>query len=314
MAQFDSAQLIIEDILFRAGEIPGSSEWDIQVVTYLNRVYRSLCMGASEFLPEYVDDWWWLRETDNLIINPIEQGTVDVVQGSNTVNFPVAPTVNLQGRRFKVEDHPDFFIISSHVGTDTFATLDTIYTGETVLNAAYKALQVTYVLNVLVASIMSPVISFRENPQIMGMQPERMDALFPTSNLQPGVPMAFCLDDEQTIRFSHGGRTDGMFMRMEYRYRPLVVDLINSASSIPLVPIQYRHILSDMALTFVLADKNDNRAEGILSAARSALSAMVRENRRRIVKIDGLSGAIITRPGWGSGRGPLRTESGLIIG
>lgn len=314
MAQLENSQQILNDIIFRAGEIPGSSDWDDQAITYLNRVYRSLCMGASEFLPEYVDDWWWLRAVGNLVIlPPYNDGTVSVVQGTDAIVFSSAPPIDLTGRRFRVNGHPDAFLILSHVGVN--ATLDMSYTGDTNAAGEYQAMQTTYVLSTAVNSIMSPVISFRENPQIMGMQPERMDTLFPLAHLGPGVPMAFCLENEQTIRFSHGGLANGMSMRMEYRYKPVVVDLENTTLSIPMVPLQYRHILSDMALTYIMVDKNDNRAEGILSAARVSLSAMVRENRRRVVKIDGLAGSIQTRPGqMGSLSRALRTESGLIIG
>lgn len=307
-------QSLINDALFRAGEIPGASEWDTKAVEYLNREYRALCSGASEFLPEFVHDWWWMRGRGVLTILPVLNGVASMTTGSVAVILSVDPGISLTGRRFKVADHPDVFIVQAHAGTGV--TLDSVYTGPTNAAASYQALKMTYTLDANAQALMSPITSFRENPQIYGMSPERMDQLFPLSRLLSGVPMAFALENEGTIRFSHGGRTDGTSMRMEYVYRPQVQDLINSSSSFPLVPIEHRHVLSDMTLVYIYNDKNDDRMQAIGTSVRSTLGAMTSDNTRRIKKIDQLAGAIQTR--YGKTRrnmnNVLRTEQGLIIG
>lgn len=310
-------QSLINDALFRAGEIPGSSEWDEKALDYINRQYRMICTGASEFLPEYVADWWWMRAIGILTILPVfNTGTVSVTEGYGSAVLSSPPVYSLAGYRFKTEEHPDVFNIATNAAGDPNITFDSVYTGPTNLGATFKAMKTNYALDSAVAAIHSPISSFRDNPNISGMTPETMDKLYPTSQLSTGVPQAFALENEQTIRFSHGGRTDGRSMRMEYRYRPLVDDLSNSSSSYPLIPINYRHVLADMTLFYIFSDKNDDRLTVLGTGIRSLLGAMHLENRRRIVKIDSLVGKIQPRQS-GLGRNVnrlLRTESGLIIG
>jgi len=175
-------------------------------------------------------------------------------------------------------------------------------------------MKVTYTLSASVASIVAPMVGFRDNPRIIGLSPERMDELYPMPELTTGIPEAFALENTQTVRFSHGGRTDGASMRVEYRYRPVVADLYDSVASVPLVPLEWRHLLADMALTYLLLDKNDDRSNAIALSARTGLAAMLKENRRRIPKMDTLTGHIFPRASTMNTRSPLRTESGLIIG
>lgn len=293
-----------EDVLFRASESLTGSKWNGKVIDYLNRVYRTLAAGASEFLPEYVDDWWWMRATDNLLIEPTyTDGVLSVEQGSPTITFFVAPTISLEGRRLKVIGHSDLFVIESHVASDPIATLDEPYTGATSAAASYEAMKVEYDLSVEAQVLISPMIGFRSPHRIYGMSPERMDELYPLMDLRPGIPEAFSLENENRIRFSHGGRTDGVTMRVEYRYRPVVDDLTDSVTSIPLVPAQWMHVLGDMALVYVLLDKNDDRSNAAALGARTGLAAMLKENRRRITKIDHLAGHVAPRQG-GAGAAP----------
>jgi hypothetical protein len=169
----------------------------------------------------------------------------------------------------------------------------------------------TYTLPAAVSALMSPMISFRAPFRLDGMSPEAFDRQFPIVELAPGSPVAYALEGEQTVRFSHGGRTDGLQTRLEFIYRPVVADLVDDHSSIPVVPKQWRHVLADMALTMLFVDKNDDRANALATASRGVVAAMLKENRRRIVKIDGAFGWIIPR---GSRQLGPQTEDGLILG
>jgi hypothetical protein len=306
-----------EDVLFRGSENLNSSGWNVKVIDYLNRVYRTLCSGASEFLPEYVEDWWWLRDDAVLTLLPIvTAGTLTLTAGAQAITFTVGPTLSAVGWKLRVEGHPELFEIATHTAGLTSATLDAPWTGVTGGSQAYKLMKVSYSLSSQVAAIISPMIGYRGNPQIIGLSPERLDSLFPLPQLAPGTPTAFALENEQTVRFSHGGRTDAQSMRIEYRFRPVVADLTDSTGSIPVLPLAWRHLLADMALTYLLLDKNDDRSNAVALAARTGLAAMLKENRRRIPKMDNFAGHIFPRgdvPAR-SNRGPLRTESGLIIG
>lgn len=314
-----TARDLKKDVLFRAGEnTAGVSSYDAKVIDYLNRVYTTLANGASEFLPEYVDDWWWMRARAVLVLAPtFTGGSVAVVRGATNAMLSVPPPFSLAGYRLRVDGSPDILRIASHTASVGGITLDAEFTGETSIASTFVTMKTTYTLSAAVAGVISPMIAFRgQNPQIMGTTPERMDALFPISSTQTGAPMMFAMEGDQTVRFSHGGLTDGTSMRVEYRYRPTVDLLTDSDLSSPIVPVQYRHLLADMALTYVMTDKNDDRAAVAAGSAKAGLLAMVRENRRRLARISTEVGTIRPRGGQGafSNTGPVRTDSGLIIG
>ena len=291
-----------EDVLFRAGESLTGSAWNSKVIDYLNRVYRTLASGANEFLPEFVDDWWWMKAQGTLILEPAyTTGTITVTNGSQEITFTSPPSLDMTGRRLRVIGHPELFIILSHTADSPTATLDYPYTGDTNASAAFEAMRTEYELDDAAQVLSSPMVSFRHPYRINGITTEKMDELFPLINLEPGVPQAFCLENETTVRFSHGGSNDGYSMRVEYRYRPEVDDLTDSVLSIPLVPAQWMHILGDMALVYILLDKNDDRSNAAALGARTGLAAMLKENRRRLVKIDHQVGQINPRGGAFSG-------------
>ena len=311
---YASTRDLKEDVLFRASEPLTGSAWNSKVIDYLNRVYNQLASGASEFTPEFVEDWWWMRSSAAITLVPsYKTGTVAVTQDNATITFSSAPAISLAGRRIRVTGHPDLFIISSHTAASVSATLDTPYTGLSSTAVAFQALQTDYTLAADVAALVSPMIAYRTPLRIRGMTPEALDITYPLGNLKEGLPVAFALTNEQTVRFSHGGRSDGMSIRVDYRYRPTVTALADLTTSFPLVPLAWRHVLADMALVYLLLDKNDKRATDAATQTRLVTAAMFKENRRRLVKVDQLLAYI--KPRLGTPRtDPLRTASGLIIG
>lgn len=317
---YTTGQDLKRSVLFSSGEANTGSKWNTAVMDYINRAYRTLCAGASEFLPEQVTDWWWMRDSAVLTLLPvIDTGTVSVTQDSANIVFSSAPAIDVDGFRFRVDTHPEVFKIATHTAASPNATLDSPYTGPTSGALPYKLMKVEYALSVSVNALISPMLGYRNNGRIQGLTPERMDDLWPLAELSQGVPTAFALEDPQTVRFSHGGRTDGQSMRVEYRFRPIVDDLTDSPSSTPLVPLEYRAVLADMATATLMRDKNDSRDQSFALSANQMLQAMTRENRRRIKRMNDFAGHIFPRQGGMYGlpmaqKGPLRTESGLIIG
>lgn len=310
-----NTRLLKEDVLFRASEPLTGSAWNSKTVDYLNRVYGTLAAGASEFLPEYIEDWWWMRLQGVLNLEPTYRtGTVQVTKGSTAITFSPAPSMSLQGRRLKVQGHPDLSIIETHTAGITTAALDEPYTGPSA-TTSFDAMKVVYTLDAAVECLISPIIGFRDSNRISGMPPEQMDDLFPLRTLEPGEPVAFTLENDTTVRFSHGGRVDGLQMRVEYRYRPILDELEDSVDSIPVIPIKWRHLLSDMALVYVFLDKNDDRSNATALAARTGLAAMLKENRRKNIKIDKYVGHIFPRAaGQPNTRDNLRqTSSGVTF-
>lgn len=296
MGILSNTQELKEDVLFRGSEPLSGSKWDAKTIGYLNRVYRTLCTGASEFIPEYVEDWWWLRERGVFNLDPVyDTGTIEITNNSLNVVFTPAPADSMVDRRLQISGNSDFPLIAGHTAGSVNATLDSPWTGDTSTAAVFKLLKLKYSLATAVQVIMSPMLSFKDVRRIIGVSPERMEDLFPLARLQPGLPQAFALENETTVRFSHGGSDEGNYIRVEYTYRPKIVDLSDSVGSVPVVPSQWMHLLADMALTYLLIDKNDDRSNAVALAARTGLAGMLKENRRRLAKMDTNAGKIIVR-------------------
>lgn len=310
-----NARQLKEDVLFRGSEPVTGSSWNDKVIDYLNRVYVQLVVGATEFTPEFIDDWWWHRASGafNLLV-PYKTGTVSVTNGSTAITFSVAPALSMQSRRIRFSNVIDVSGIAAHVAGLTTATLDLPYTGQTNTALAFSAMQNYYDLGASVMSLIGPMQIGVAPFAIDGMSPEAMDDSFPVSQFGEGVPRAFSLATESSVRMSHGFVETPVSTRVEYRYKPTITLLTDATESIPILPEHWRHVLCDMALVYLLADKNDNRAIPMQQQTRLVVASMLKENRRRLAKINNQVAHIKPRLGQGSTAGPLRTNAGAIIG
>lgn len=320
MANYESTNDLKLDVLFRSSESrTGVSGWDSKVIEYLNRCYRELATGASSFLPEFVEDWWWMREEASILLEPAyTTGTVSVVKGAPTATFSVVVPHDPNNWRMRFQGVPDIFIITSSGAGSAGHTLDQPFTGASG-NYTFFMMKTEYDIGTNIQALIGSMTTYQDpDNRIDGVTPERMDDLWPPIRLMPGMPKNFSLENRgnsTTVRFSHGGNTDGTTKaRVDYRYRPRLTALVDSPADIPRVPIEYRHVLADMALVYVLLDKNDDRSNAAALGARTTLAAMLKENRRQNVKMGSKVGHIAPRPNNSTFRGPLRTESGLIIG
>lgn len=321
MANYQYSADILDDALIRAGEkTDGTSQYEARSLRYLNRVYQAICSGGNELNPQIDEDWLWLRSSNPgvLTLNPvITTGTVSVTNNSTTATLSATLTPTAVGRYFRVDDHADVFKISAHTAGTAALTLDSVYTGDTDTTATYKLMQLEYTLASDVRSVLGPMKAYQEDVrEIEGLTEEALNRNYPLRSIQGGVPRAFAMIAEQTVKFSHYGGTESTdLIRVDYDYLKLATALTDSGSEEPLVPIQYRRLLSDFTLMFLLADKHDTRAEDAGKLAQSGLTAMANENRRRQTKQASKPGHIFPRPNTlQQNKAPLRTASGLIIG
>ena len=313
MTTLTNSQELVNNILDRADELTdGNSDYQSQALDFLNRAYRALCMGGNEFMPAENPDWWWLRAKGTLTLRPAyTTGTLDVTQESATFAISTPPSAYaLQGWHVKVGDHPDVMYIGSHLIGEFAGAFDAPYTGTTAAGVLFVAMPLEYDLASDVLRLLDPMKSDREEqPTITGMDLDVMEDEYPLARLTQGVPSRFAPVSETRVRFN-GYPSELTNVRYPYLRRP--ADLENLSNSVPLVPLQFRYILADMALFYRLLEKEDTRDEKIASLAKAGISAMVAENRGKMNRI-GDVGAIYARPRRGIGRN-LRTESGHILG
>jgi hypothetical protein len=315
MSNYQFTSDLLADALFRAGEpTDGSSDYNAQALTYLNRAYREVWMGGGAFDPTINETWWWLRKDPPgtlTLVPAVTAGTVVVTNGSTSITFSVGHTPTVATWFFRVDGHPDLFRIATHTAGSGSATLDGAYTGASDIAATYTLFKLEYTLASDVLRLVSPMrvqAGFRS--RIDGIDIKTLDAVWPLVNVSAEVPFNFAPVTESKVRFSHYPTAQ---TRVEYDYIQHPAALTNAVNEEPLIPLHYRHILSDIAVFYLLADKNDSRIEGIGVAARAALTAMAKENRHRSVVMSSQYGAVMPRPLEFNTR-ILRTESGAIIG
>ncbi len=319
---------------------------DVSIVeTWLNRVYRAIYMGGSELDPKINEDWYWMRGEHNVVLSPVyDTGTVSVTKNNETFFFSTSPTdvdsadESKQDWYLRVDGKPDIYKIKAHTVTATQGTLDSVYTDDTNTAAAFKVFKRDYLLlgsaavgktNLLgdVMRLIGPMRDFRHKSPIYSISDEIMERDYPLGNISFGSPTRFAvigyLPEEAdtdtnlslSVRFNKGGSSTDELIRIDYSYFKRPTPLQNNADHKTVLPRDYTYILSDFLRALILEDKEDSRTGDAYLQAQAGLHAMARDNRSRMAK-SGNPGAIYTRQSEVSRRsqGPLRTETGLIIG
>lgn len=277
---------IIDDALTRASELSdGSSDLDSQALVYYNRALRELYMGGQSFAPDINETWWWLKAEANLILEgSINSLTVNVSNNSATATFSgtPAPTVDsdVTGWFLKVDNDADIYKISSI--TTATATLDSVFTGTTDTAASCKIFKIDYDLTSSAIKIIGEMHGFRDGEYtIEQLALSEMDEKYPLALISRDMPTKFAPVDEDTVRFNgYTNLDEGEIMRMDYDYLSLPSDQADDTNT-PSVPLQYRHILSDMTAFYLLVDKEETKAETFGFQAKTGIESMAKENRAR---------------------------------
>lgn len=319
MANLQFSSEILDHALFRSYEkTDGTSDFQDQALIYLNQSYRSLYMGGTEFDQNSNEIWWWLKATGNLILlSSIKTGTVSVAQNNADVTFSgtITPDVS-DGWYLKITDHADVFQVSTHGGASVSATLDSVYTGSTDTAAQFRLMKLEYDLDSTVLKPIDKMRSYQDSRyEVEGISENRFDDVYPLNLTDSGVPDKFTMMGETRVRFNaYGSDVADELIRLDYDYVARPSDLTDSSSEEPLLPRQYRHILSSMAAYYLTLDKEDDKATLLFTEAARGIMAMRKENRSRWAMM-GQVGQIYPRPELRDRyRRTKRTESGLILG
>ena len=315
MLQFTSE--IINDVLFRAGEsTDGSSDYASAALDYVNRGYRAIWLGGGEFVPGLNEPWLWLKKDPPGVIilqPPVNAGSLAVTQNSASITFSSAPAASQAGNFLQVTGFSDIFRILTHNAGSTAATIDGPWTGTTAAAAAYNVYQLGYSLAADVLRLIAPMrVQADTKAEIEGCDLNSLDRDFPLTTLQSGTPTRYAMVTEAKVRFN---RYVIALTRVEYDYLQKPADLTNSPTEQPLVPLEFRQVLADIALYFLYLDKSDQRADSTLSQAKAGLASMAMYNRHRVADLGRETGKLITRPTQELRRERVpRTSSGFIIG
>lgn len=310
---------IINDALFRAGEpVDSSSDFYVQAVSDYNRVHQSMCSGGSELLPDANENWWWMRKASPGVITlqPSFNGTAAVVNNSANVTLSATYATSLAKAFFYAPNSGgDIYRVLSHVAGTAAVVLDSVWTDVTNAALTVRAVQLEYDLASDVHAIFGAMKGNRSGIyRVDGCELEQLEDEYPVQLLSAGQPKLFAMVGEQRVRFSHyPGDLVTDLLRLEYDYKVVATDLADDANT-PLVPREYRRLLSDFLLYFIYMSKNDDRATQVLNTAQAGLMAMVKENRKRLMKMGAMFGALIPRQDQlNTFRRTPRTTSGLLL-
>ena len=324
MANYDSFSDIIDQALDAIGEkTDGTSDYNSAALVFLNRVYRQVWMGGMEVSPELHEDWWWLRKypPGSLVLEiAIETGTVAVTQDSTTVTFSSAPTKSVANWHLKIKGEPDLHRVSTHTANVATATLKDAWTGATNAAASYTLMKLEYDLGPTdVLRVISPLRVFRNqfgerhDGEIEGIDAESMDLRFPLKYVESGIPTYFAViyetDNKMTVRFNRYVK-DRTRVEFDYLFIP---DAATDTSTEPVLPLQWRHVLSDGVAWRLAIMKNDTIADVQGLLFKGGVQAMASENKRKMTTTERSFGWIYPNARDRTGEFRVKTTSGLVL-
>lgn len=309
---------IIADALFRANE-PGNNTSDFynQALSDYNRCHTAICSGGIELDPTIDEVWWWLKKPRPgvLTLQPAFTGSASMTFNGTNVTLTNPPSYSLASWFFYVPgDLGDVYRVVSHTAGAAALTLDSVYTSPSNTVASVKIIQLEYDLASDVRAVIGSMATGQNDDfKINGCELEELLDHYPTAQIHARVPRLFAMVGEQRVRFnSYPGDSSDKLIRVEYEYLITPTDLADDTGQ-PLVPRNYRRVLSDYLCMWILNSKNDPRASNMGVSAASGLKAMAAENRRRLLRMGEAFGRLIPRHDQLTAYRTPRSTSGYIF-
>ena len=133
--------------------------------------------------------------------------------------------------------------------------------------------------------------------KVYGLDKLRFNKDYPISLIEEGNPTRFCVIEERPdgymkVRFNKYVKTEA---RTEVNFIPTPLDLYDTAMSGPILPKEYGRILTYGGASYLLAEKNDDRASTYFTLAKELLEAMIRNNRKTGERIGQHYGEVVAR-------------------
>lgn len=150
MANYRSTRDLKVEVLKKCGELTdGTSDYDSDVLTYINNCYQGVLSGGNEFGVDCGEPWAWALAPKPLVLTlqpAYTTGTVTVTNNSLACTFSNPPTTSMVGRFLKVESRPEYFAITTHIAGQAAFNIDQPYT-EASGTQLFKAIQLDYLLS-----------------------------------------------------------------------------------------------------------------------------------------------------------------------
>lgn len=140
-------------------------------------------------------------------------------------------------------------------------------------------------------------LGYTEYNEIYGVDKLRFSKDYPLSQLPEGSPTRFTVLEERAdgyrkIRFN---RFPKEVVRAEVNYIPTPLALYDTTNSHPIIPPKFSRVLDYGGAAYLMAEKNDNRAQNYFTLAGQLLEAMMLDNRKTGESVGLNYGEIIAR-------------------
>lgn len=301
---------LLRGALRRAGEVvDGTSKYHETALRYMNNLYRDIVSGATVFDVDVGEPWPWARAqtpgTFTLVV-PYETGTVSLTNGSASGTFSSAPGASLGSfvdRFLKVLGHNEYYRIISHTAGSASFTLDANYLGTTGTTLTFKCHKLIFDLGTNILRLVEPFriydfADYREDdPLIFGIELNRFRTEFPVARLQSGIPERFAVlyqsDSSFKVQVSRSVQINSI--KVDFDYIPVPSDIIESTSSIPIIPRDKRVVLEYGTAHHIMMDKEDSRADYYLNLTKTTLRSMLESTHRSHQNTSKRRGQIVPR-------------------
>ena len=305
MANFQTSADLLKGALHEAGEVDnGNSPLQAKALEYLNLSYLNVLSGSNEFDIDCGEPWYWAREEypANIVLKaPYETDTVVMVKDSADGVFTTAPAASMVGRHLKINDRPDYFIITTHVSGAVDFTMNSVYTDESG-TLSFKAIKLLYTLSEDILRFVEPFRVYQNQSRydsvgkIFSMEMRVFRTQYPLTVLERGVPDYFSISKQDgstfTVQFNKYVSKD---TKVDLDYIKLPAVLTDSAASIPLIPPQHRTILMYMTAALLLNDKDDKKSASMGALTKVKLKAMCKEPAKQEQHASKFRGRIVAR-------------------
>lgn len=310
MANSYSTSDLVKGTLQACGEVTdGSSPYHELALKYINDVYLAVLSGSNEFDPMIGDAWTWARTGYVLTLLPANStGTVTLTLGSVNGTFSSAPATSQVGYFFQVPDYKTFYKIATHTAGATAFTLDSSWLDVSVAGASFNSIPLVYDLGSKILRLVEPFRIYvdrsieqweksEDQGRVYGIDIDTFRDKWPLRELREDVPSKFATvkhtESAWTVEFN---KYPASSMRADYERIDIPDDLVDSDTSVPILPREFRKILMFGASYYLCLDKkNKDEAMNYFNLTKQTLNAMQQAETKNDSQTSNTFGVLIPR-------------------
>ena len=268
MAEFDTGQEILRNVVRRAGEVlpteTDESDADhlIDAKLYINASYWELCA---------LKPWTWARKRAQFVSIAQVTGSVNSIS-TTTVTLSAVVSTSLTGRKFVLDSDGIPVRISSHSGGSAIVTLAVSYPG-TNTSGSYTIFQDEVDTGLTDILSFPRVVELHWGDDITMIPEGESRARYPRNHLGAVRAQYVSFISETAIRLVPWTQ-DARLFEIIYNRRPSPLDFGGGAADTPILPRDSRIAIAQRALVKIYADKRDARLEVAQRELDETLSRM----------------------------------------